>query len=107
MFLSEQDYLERLQDFFPKRSINLAASKTLLDFSIWKNVVAVFSGWELGAPHQYPSGPRTTPRSLAVSLGGGWVWVEALCIPLKPLGCFVFNLFCLFVNLFPNVHRIL
>lgn len=34
-------------------------------------------------------GPKDDSRSLAVSLGLGWVWVEALCIPLKPLGCFI------------------
>ena len=72
IFLSEQDYLERLQDFFPKRSINLAASKTLLDFSIWKNVNGSVP-WvgALGPPISTPGAQGRLPLSLAVSLGGG------------------------------------
>lgn len=108
MFLSEQDYLERLQDFFPKRSINLAASKTLLDFSIWKNVNGSVP-W-VGAPGPPINTPRAQgrlPRSLAVSLGGGWVWVEGPVHSSQTIRLFYlfFNLFCLFVNLFPNVHK--
>lgn len=107
MFLSEQDYLERLQDFFPKRSINLAASKTFLDFSIWKNVNGSVP-WvgALGPPINTPGPKDDSPgHSLfllrRVGVGRGASVHSSQTIRLFYL---FFNLFCLFVNLFPNVH---
>ena len=89
IFLSKQDYLERLQDFFPKRSINLAISKTLLDFRIWKNVNG-------GVPWVGALGPPSVPPGargrLAVSLGRRWAWVEGPVHSSQTI-----TLFCLFV----------
>ena len=68
--------------------------------------MVVFLVWELWGPHQYPQ----AQGSLAVSLGGGWAWVEgpvhsSQTITLFFLFVFFFNLFCLFVNLSPNLHK--
>ena len=73
IFLSEQDYLERSQDFFPKWSINLVASKTHLDFSIWKHVNGgVPWGGAPGPPSKPPGKKEDFPcHSLFLLRGGG------------------------------------
>ena len=70
--------------------------------------MAVFLGWELWGPPSVPPGPKEdSPCHSLFLLEAGRCGQRALCIPLKPLGCFIcfFNLFCLFVNLFPNLHK--
>ena len=92
IFLSKQDYLERLQDFFPKRSINLAISKTLLDFSIWKNVNGGVPWVGALGPPSVPPGPKEDSLFL---LGAGGRGSRAPCIRLKQLRCFVYLFFFL------------
>ena len=102
IFLSKQDYLERLKDFFPKRSINLAVSKTLLDFSIWKNVNGGVPWVGALGPPSVPPGPRKS-RCFSwgrVGVGRGPRTFLSNHYAVFFICFFFFNLICKFISKF-------